>query len=164
MTDSEVKPAESSGWVLRHVELRDMSGLLDLMIEHARFEKAAMPTASTQMLADALFADLPRFYVWVVEGKTRLVGYVAVSLAFSTWTAGDYLHMDCLYLRESVRNQGIGIALLATVRDFAMQNDIAEIQWQTPAWNEDATRFYRREGAADSLKRRFALASSRNSD
>jgi GNAT superfamily N-acetyltransferase len=161
MTDAHVKPAARAGWLLRNAEIRDLPELLELMIEHARFEKAAAPTASTRMLADALFADLPRAHAWVVEGKTRLVGYVAVSLAFSAWAAGDYLHMDCLYLRENVRNQGIGVALLATVRDFAMRHDITEVQWQTPAWNENATRFYRREGARDDLKRRFALDSSR---
>jgi hypothetical protein len=31
------------------------------------------------------------------------------------------------------------------------------MQWQTPEWNVDAARFYRRLGAAETIKRRYVL-------
>jgi hypothetical protein len=38
-----------------------------------------------------------------------------------------------------------------------MQAGCATVQWQTPAWNEDAARFYRRLGAVELDKRRYVL-------
>jgi GNAT superfamily N-acetyltransferase len=48
--------------------------------------------------------------------------------------------------------------LLAAVADLARRSGCAQIQWQTPEWNEDAARFYRRAGAVEKPKRRFFLA------
>jgi hypothetical protein len=47
--------------------------------------------------------------------------------------------------------------LFEAVRAFARTCDCAAMQWQTPAWNEDAARFYRRLGPREKLKRRFTL-------
>ena len=63
------------------------------------FRERGHANGQQQVLADALFSDHPGPRLGGGR-QDRLVGYVAVSLAFSTWAAGDYLHMDCLYLRE----------------------------------------------------------------
>jgi hypothetical protein len=49
------------------------------------------------------------------------------------------------------------VALLNAVRAHATKLAISEIQWQTPGWNEDAARFYLREGASMLRNARFTL-------
>jgi GNAT superfamily N-acetyltransferase len=67
--------------------------------------------------------------------------------------------MDCLFVRDGWRNAGVGIALLNRVVAQARVMKISNTQWQTPDWNIDASKFYRRQGATEILKRRFFLAS-----
>jgi hypothetical protein len=60
-------------------------------------------------------------------------------------------------VRDGYRGIGTGAALLAVVRRFAHDQRCIELQWQTPDWNQDAARFYRREGAFELSKTRFVL-------
>lgn len=64
--------------------------------------------------------------------------------------------MDCLYLAEAARGHGLGALLMAAVRAEAAALDLAEIQWQTPPWNDGAIRFYDRLGATSKEKRRYS--------
>ncbi|MCB8877855.1 GNAT family N-acetyltransferase [Acidisoma silvae] len=52
---------------------------------------------------------------------------------------------------------GVGARLLNAVRDHAMAIGVTELQSQTPAWNEDAQRFYTRASATGLPKMRFTL-------
>jgi len=70
----------------------------------------------------------------------------------------EYLHMDCLFVRAGHRGAGIGAALIASVVQFAQAHELNEVQWQTPDWNVDAARFYRRLGGVAQQKVRFVLS------
>lgn len=137
----------------------DLDVLLRLCSEHASHEGAGPGLiVNRQVLAQALFCTPPRLHAWVAESfDGSVVGYVTASAGFSTWQAAEFLHMDCLYLREGWRGAGTGAAMLDVLVDFARREGFEEIQWQTPAWNVDAARFYRRRGAEEKSKRRFFL-------
>ena len=144
--------------LIRRVLPGDLNALLQLCNEHARHEGAAPPlVVDRQALAQALFSLPPRLYAWVADSSQGLAGYVTATAEFSTWQAAEFLHMDCLYLRDGWRGAGIGAAMLNVLADFASLEGFLEIQWQTPDWNMDAARFYRRYGAEEKLKRRFFL-------
>jgi GNAT superfamily N-acetyltransferase len=133
-----------------------MAALAALCREHAEFEQAGHDAKGhAERLAAALFCDPPRLHAWTGVVGHELVGYATASREYSTWSAGEYLHMDCLFVRASARGAGLGAALLQAVIDSAREGGIADIQWQTPAWNVDAARFYRRHGATASPKLRF---------
>lgn len=85
------------------------------------------------------------------------LGYASATVNFSTWTGRPFLHLDCLFVRDNCRSLGVGVRLLGAVRTHAAEREFGEIQWQTPDWNEDAIRFYRREGASFLPKARFFL-------
>jgi GNAT superfamily N-acetyltransferase len=146
---TEVRPVRSS----------DMAALVAMCDEHARHERVPYRRAGkAEALSQALFCATPRLHGWVADAAGELAGYATAALEFSTWQGGEFLHMDCLFVREGRRGHGIGAALLQAVCDFVRRSGCAEIQWQTPAWNEDAARFYRRAGAVEQPKRRFFLA------
>jgi GNAT superfamily N-acetyltransferase len=65
--------------------------------------------------------------------------------------------MDCLFVRARQRGAGVGAALMDSVVQMARQRGFAQVQWQTPRWNADASRFYRRRGASEAAKSRFVL-------
>jgi GNAT superfamily N-acetyltransferase len=93
----------------------------------------------------------------VAHSGHELLGYAAYSLEFATWTGREYVHLDCLFVRDTNRGNGIGQALLARVTQAATELGAREIQWQTPDWNAEAIRFYQRAGATGRHKVRFTL-------
>lgn len=86
------------------------------------------------------------------------IGYASATLDFSTLDQATYLHMDCLFVRDAWRGHGIGRLLWNAVHAFAGERGCRNMQWQTPEWNIDAARFYRRLGAREMIKRRYVLA------
>jgi GNAT superfamily N-acetyltransferase len=158
--DAAAAPAHSiqAEFGVRRISLADIDDLVDLCAEHADFERVTYDRrGKAQLLTAALIAQKPKLHAWVAESLGRITGYATATSDFATWTGRAYLHMDCLFVRAGERGNGVGVALLDALRHFAQEQGYAEIQWQTPDWNTDAVRFYRREGAHEQIKRRFTL-------
>ena len=136
----------------------DLEALQLLIREHALFERAAAPDGElVRRLESLLFSPAPRLHAIVAEGDGGLAGYATASLEVSTWQASEFLHLDCLYLRAGARGAGVGRRILDRVRVLACELGASEVQWQTPDWNDDAVRFYERQGAVYRDKKRFTL-------
>ncbi len=145
-------------YAIRDICEDDIDALISICREHALYEKSQYDAGGkADRLRCALFAPEPRLYAWVAEAGGELIGYATATIDFSTWSAQTFLHMDCLFVRDGWRNAGVGVALLNRVVEHAREVKTSEIQWQTPEWNEGASRFYRRCGAIEILKRRFHL-------
>lgn len=144
--------------MIRPVQPDELTRLARLCAAHAEFERASPPPHDlADRLRTALFAPRPRLFCRVACVADELVGYLSCTLEFSTWQAAEFLHLDCLFLTGEHRGRGLGTELLNHVRDIAKQLGVAEIQWQTPAWNADAIRFYDRSGAHGVPKVRYTL-------
>jgi len=126
---------------------------------HATYERSSFDAAGhAERLESFLTGPSPRLTVWLATSDGQSIGYAAVTREFSTWRAREYLHLDCLFVVEPFRSQGVGRRLLLAVRKFARAAGLDEVQWQTPQWNESAIRFYLRAGALEEKKSRFVLA------
>ncbi|WP_416969741.1 GNAT family N-acetyltransferase [Streptomyces sp. 4F14] len=146
--------------LVRHARPADLPEVVRLVAEHAVYEKAAAPPADlARRLEGLLFGDSParlRCLVAETDGG-ELAGYASCAPELSTWDGTEYLHMDCLFLRESHRGLGLGPLLMDAVVAEARALGLTEVQWQTPAWNTDAMRFYDRLGARGKDKVRYTL-------
>ncbi|MEV8589368.1 GNAT family N-acetyltransferase [Streptomyces sp. NPDC051180] len=146
--------------VVRHADPEDLPRVVELVAEHAAYEKAAPPAPGlADRLAGLLFGPEParlRCLVAALPDGT-LAGYATCAPELSTWDGAAYLHMDCLYLAEASRGHGLGPLLVAAVRAEARALGLPRIEWQTPVWNEGAIRFYDRLGAGSREKRRYTL-------
>lgn len=143
---------------IRALARRDLRELVELCREHARYERASWSEGARQEKLAALFLGSEPARCWVVDGAGELAGFATVNLELSTWDAGHYLHLDCLYLRSTYRGRGLGRALVERVARAAVELGAVNVQWQTPIWNDDAARFYRRLGAGAAEKLRFTLS------
>jgi GNAT superfamily N-acetyltransferase len=146
---------------VRRAGVTDVEALLALVGEHAAFERGPPPSVDAHSLASALQGDPPLLLAWLAERAGEVLGYLSATRDYSTWQGRRFLHMDCLYLRPAARGQGLGTALLETLCRHARASGIGQLQWQTPDWNVDAARFYRRHGAHEAAKRRFVLELAR---
>jgi GNAT superfamily N-acetyltransferase len=143
--------------VIRRASPDDAERLSALCAEHARFEGLDFVAAGHVGRLRAALAQSSTLMVWLAESRGATLGYAAATLAYSTLDAMAYLHMDCLYLRADHRGRRIGTALLDRVAALGASLGLPRIEWQTPAWNHAAARFYRRHGAAERAKLRFVL-------
>ncbi len=66
--------------------------------------------------------------------------------------------MDCLYLKEETRGQGMGYALVNQLKEFTQQQGCQFIQWHTPPDNALGIQFYDRIGTSWKTKRRYYLS------
>lgn len=143
---------------MRALERGDLGGLVELCREHARYERASWSDHEREQKLEALFLGSGSARCWVVEAPDELAGFASANLELSTWDAGHYLHLDCLYLRAAYRGEGLGQALMEHVARAALELGAVNLQWQTPVWNDGAARFYERLGAGAAEKLRFTLS------
>lgn len=133
----------------------DMPEIIQLCAEHAAFEKADYSKEGKERsLKEMLFSKTPRLFCLIAELDGKIIGYATYSFECSTWDAQQYVHMDCLYLREHVRGKGLGEKL---IREIQKTTKNAPMQWQTPEWNKRAIKFYHRIGAISKPKVRLYL-------
>lgn len=146
------------GLAIRRAVIHDVPALIAICAEHAAYERLPHDAeARASMLAAALDGPSPRLLAWLACQDGEMVGYASATFDFSTLDRATYLHMDALYVRARWRGQGIGQVLWETVRDGGTHAGCFAMQWQTPAWNEGAARFYRKLGASEHAKLRYVL-------
>lgn len=145
---------------IRFIKENEMDQLVQLCEAHAIFEKSNFDaTGKEKKLIHALFKKEPSLHCLVAEANGELIGYATYMVQFSTWDAAPYLHMDCLFLKSSARSLGIGERLMNRIKEEAKSKDCEIIQWQTPAFNERAMKFYDRIGGVSKDKKRYYLKS-----
>lgn len=143
---------------IRRVVPDDLAELIALCRAHAAFEKSATQTPDADRLRVALFDSPARLHAWVaVDERGELIGYASATVDFSTWSASEFMHLDCLFVMPEYRGQRIGQQLIADVKASARALGLGQLQWQTPDWNVDAQRFYERLGAQPIPKVRYVL-------
>lgn len=145
-------------YLIRRCAVEDLDALVLLCAKHAAYERAEYASeGKADKLRTAIFSEDAPLHCWVVEVGKNIVGYVTYTFDLSTWSAGYFLHLDCLYLEGHVRGIGIGEKIMQSLMLEARKHNCDNIQWQTPAFNEPAIRFYRRLGAVSKEKQRFTI-------
>jgi GNAT superfamily N-acetyltransferase len=143
---------------IRFARKKDLERIIELCELHATFEKSAYDDkGKVAQLEKHLFSDPPALYCLVAERDDRLVGYATYMKQFSTWDADFYIYMDCLYLTEESRGFGIGEKLMDRIKAEGKKLGCSLIQWQTPAFNKRAIKFYDRMGGSSKSKERYFL-------
>ncbi|WP_428949983.1 N-acetyltransferase family protein [Streptomyces sp. cg35] len=146
---------------VRRARVADLPQVVQLVSEHAAYERAAAPPTGLARRLEALLfgADTPRLRCFVAElNDGEIIGYATCAPEVSTWDGAEYLHMDCLFLRDGHRGLKVGPLLVEAVVAEAHELGLGQVQWQTPPWNTDAIRFYDRLGAQAKEKLRFQLS------
>lgn len=141
---------------IRFAQKKDLESIVSLCKAHAEYEKADFVKANkVGLLSKYLFDNSNELKCLVVDKESKLVGYATYFKQFSTWDACYYVYLDCLFLKEEVRGQGIGKRIMQNIKEFAKLEACSIIQWQTPTFNTKAINFYQKIGAESKSKERF---------
>ncbi|MGO4892940.1 GNAT family N-acetyltransferase [Flavobacterium sp. W21_SRS_FM6] len=104
-----------------------------------------------------MLSDASIIQFWLATLDSALVGCFSVTQNYLSWSVEPYLHLDCLFLHQDYRQQGLGSRLFTEVKSIAASLNLKQIQWQTPVENTKGVDFYVRQGAGYSVKSRFTL-------
>lgn len=143
---------------IRDAGREDIPAIIELCHLHAAHERAAISEAmlTVASLSELIFGESASVRCLVVDVAGEIVGYSTFAVQFSTWQAGRYLYMDCLFLKESSRGCGLGRELMHRIREEAREAGCQHVEWHTPELNTGAIGFYRRLGAVSGAKARFS--------
>lgn len=142
---------------IRFANEEDIPQIIKLCAAHAKFEQTNYDASGkAEQLKKHLFIAKNDVKCLVVETNKELVGYATFIKQFSTWDANYYVYLDCLFMIEKTRGQGLGLQLMQEIKVYAKNEKCNIIQWQTPKFNVNAIRFYKRLGATSKDKERFS--------
>jgi GNAT superfamily N-acetyltransferase len=126
----------------------DVPVILKLIRELAEFEHLTHEvTATEQQLRDHLFGARPYAEVLLAWMANQPVGFALFFHNYSTFLARPGIYLEDLYVRNDWRAQGVGTALLQTVRHLAVQRGCGRYEWSVLNWNKRAIEFYEKMGA-----------------
>jgi GNAT superfamily N-acetyltransferase len=126
----------------------DVPAILTLVRELATYERD--PGAVTASESDFLrhgFGERPFFRTLIAEWSGEVAGFALYFFGFSTWTGGPVLFLEDLFVRETHRKRGIGLALMKQLAREAVREGCPRMTWMVLDWNEPSIRFYESLGA-----------------
>jgi GNAT superfamily N-acetyltransferase len=133
---------------IRPATIKDASLLASMILELAEYEKLAHEAGVTaESIARDGFGPKPKFRAIIAEVDGKAAGYAVFFEFYSTFQGRAGLFLEDLYVRPSLRKQGIGQALLNYVARIAWEEDYFCMRWEVLDWNKPAIDFYQRLGA-----------------
>jgi GNAT superfamily N-acetyltransferase len=133
---------------IRAATIKDASLLASMILELAEYEKLAHEAGVTaESIARDGFGPHPKFRAIIGEVDGKAAGYAVFFEFYSTFQGRAGLFLEDLYVKPSLRKQGIGQALLNYVARIAWEEDYFCMRWEVLDWNKPAIDFYRRLGA-----------------
>jgi len=133
---------------IRPATIKDASLLASMILELAQYEKLDHEAAVTaESIARDGFGPHPKFRAIIAEVDGKAAGYAVFFEFYSTFQGRAGLFLEDLYVKPSLRKQGIGQALLNYVARIAWEEDYFCMRWEVLDWNKPAIDFYRRLGA-----------------
>ncbi|WP_066098363.1 GNAT family N-acetyltransferase [Xanthomonas massiliensis] len=126
----------------------DVAVIGALVRELAAYEREPEAArASDAQLHAALFDPGHVAHALVCELDGEVVGLALYFHNFSTWTGRPGLYLEDLFVRESARGRGAGLALLRALARQAVAEGCGRFEWSVLDWNAPAIAFYRQVGA-----------------
>jgi GNAT superfamily N-acetyltransferase len=133
---------------IEQITRNEVTGLLELIRELARFEKLEHEVEATaNSLSDSLFGPSPVAGALIGKVAGELAGYALYFFTFSSFIGRAGIWLEDLYVRPSFRRQGLGRAMIEAVARIGAERNCGRFEWTALNWNKNALDFYRKLGA-----------------
>ena len=137
-----------SDFIIRKAVAADVPKVIELLREFAVFEKLEDDFFIAESdLSKVVFGEKAFVYLLVAESEEELTGFALLYPKFASFRGERSLYLEDLYVRQTERGKGLGLALLKEAAKFAASNDFQRLDWQALKWNTPAIDFYRKIGA-----------------
>jgi GNAT superfamily N-acetyltransferase len=144
---------------MRQAQLDDIPTLLALMSEFYAESGYELDPSRAETGFTAILSDERLGFVWLIDGETKNVGYIVLTLRFGMEYGGLIACIDDLFVVPQSRNRGLSTAALIQVRDFCKTSGIRAITVEVGFSNGPAQSVYHRVGLIEAPDRQLlALA------
>ena len=113
------------------------------IVDLATYERerdAVQVTVDT--LRTQLASDKPPFEYLIAHAGDEPVGFALFFTSYSTWRGRPGLYLEDLFVPESRRGRGFGLALLRRLAAIAVDRGYARMEWAVLDWNKPSIDFY----------------------
>ena len=120
----------------------DHAAWLPLWRGYQAFYEVDIPAAVTAVTWARLLDPAEPMAGALAWDGDQAVGLVHHIRHRSTWTVGDYVYLQDLFVAAGGRGRGIGRGLIAHVSALAQANGCSRVHWLTHETNTDAMKLY----------------------
>ncbi|QDJ45701.1 GNAT family N-acetyltransferase [Bordetella hinzii] len=129
---------------IRPVSPADFDVWLPLWKGYQAFYNVDIADAVTRVAWERFLDPAQPMHAALAYDNGRAIGMVHWIYHRSTWTAGDYVYLQDLFVAQDVRGKGAGRALIEHVYRDAEANNAARVYWLTHETNHTAMQLYDR--------------------
>ncbi len=134
--------------IIRKAKAKDVKQIFTFIKELAKYEKLSKDVVATEkLLKSNLFGKRKFAEVLIAEFNGKDAGFALFFHNFSTFVGKPGIYLEDIYVRENLRNNGIGKALLIELVKLAKERNCGRIEWSVLDWNEPSIKFYKKLGA-----------------
>ncbi len=133
---------------IRRAQPEDGATIADLVRALARYEKLEHEALATAADFTRDLAEPGGPGALIAERGGAPCGFALYFFNYSTFLGRRGLYLEDLFVKEEMRGQGVGKALLIELARLARDHDCGRMEWSVLDWNAPAIAFYRSLGAA----------------
>jgi ribosomal protein S18 acetylase RimI-like enzyme len=145
---------------IRDARPNDFARILEMMRDFADFVGLSdYLTISEERLSQAVFGPGAFVELMVAIRNGAIAGYAIIYPHFSSFRGERGFYLEDIYVDESSRREGVGLALLRAMARRAAERGFERIDFQVLKSNAGAIRFYEALGAeSNDEERHFKFA------
>ena len=138
--------------IIRILQSEDFSSWKELWRAYLQFYKTSLSDEVTQMTWNRILDPDLDIHGLCAETESRsMIGIVHFLYHPVTWSISPRCYLEDLYVRDKVRGQGAGRALIEAVYDAARTRQADQVYWLTETDNLVARNLYDRVGELTSF-------------
>lgn len=142
---------------IQHITIRaaienDAPLILQFIRKKAAFDASmkafsGTPQTSEEAIRETLFGSTPFAQVLLAELGGTAKAFALYYFRYSSFKGRPHLWLDDLFVDDSARSQGVGVALMHRLAQIAIAHQCTHIYWTASSNNLRGIQFYERLGA-----------------